>query len=298
MAKHMCKICEKEFGDSAKLKRHMKRKYPCHINDKYMDTDSTTCLQCNKLFSSKRTLLNHVRNYCKTTGESGTIINNNNTTNNNMNTANTYIDTQQNMNVDGDVKLVKFGDENLSYISDDLFKSILGRGFKSIEELVDHSHFNPDHPENHNIYISNIQSDFVIIYDGKKWNIDKKEDIFEDIIYAKSDFLCMKFKELMSKMNEVDIKKFEKFINERDEDKTMNKIKGELKLQLYNGRDLPQKLRKQLEGKERQMLKIQNKKSRDVKGSDRDIQKNIIDELLAGADEETQKKVINLLNGN
>ena len=167
------------------------------------------------------------------------------------------------MKVDGDVKLVKFGNENLSYISDDIFKSILGRGFKSVEELVDHSHFHPDHPENHNIYIANIKNDYVVIYDGKKWNINKKEDVFEDIIYAKSDFLCMKFKELMNQMTETDIKKFTNFINQRDEDKTMNKIKGELKLQLYNNRGLPQKLKKQMEDNEREMCKsLKDKKSR------------------------------------
>ena len=195
------------------------------------------------------------------------------------------------MKVDGDVKLVKFGNENLSYISDDLFKSILGRGFKSVEELVDHSHFHPDHPENHNIYIANIKNDYVVIYDGKKWNINKKEDVFEDIIYAKSDFLCMKFKELMSQMTETDIKKFTNFINQRDEDKTMNKIKGELKLQLYNNREFPQKLRKQLETQEREKQKrLGNKPRHNVKRLDK------IMNMLENIDENSLDKMENLLN--
>ena len=112
------------------------------------------------------------------------------------------------MNVEGDVKLVKFGNENLSYISDDLFKSILGRGFMAIEELVDHSHFHPDHPENHNIYIANIQTDYVVIYNGVKWTINKKEDVVEDIIYAKSDFFCVKFKEHLNQMIKTNVKHF------------------------------------------------------------------------------------------
>jgi len=207
-------------------------------------------------------------------------------------TNNTQNNTQNNsMNVDGDVKLVKFGNENLSYISDDLFKSILGRGFKSVEELVDHSHFHPDHPENHNIYIANIKNDYVVIYDGKKWNINKKEDVFEDIIYAKSDFLCMKFKELMGQMTETDIKKFTNFINQRDEDKTMNKIKGELKLQLYNNRELPQKLRKQFENQEREKQKrLGNKPRKNVKRLDK------IMDMLENIDESGLERMEDLLN--
>ena len=36
-------------------------------------------------------------------------------------------------------------------------------------------------------------NDYVVTHDGTKWNINKKEDVFKDIIYAKSDFICMKF---------------------------------------------------------------------------------------------------------
>jgi len=196
------------------------------------------------------------------------------------------------MNVDN-VKLVKFGNENLSYISDDLFKSILGRGFKAVEELVDHSHFHPDHPENYNIYIANIRNDYVVIYDGKKWNINKKEDVFEDIIYAKSDFLCMKFKELINQMTETDIKKFRNFVDQRDEDATMNKIKGELKLQLYNNRSLPQKLKKQMEDNERDMQKsIKNKKSKQIEN--KKLQKAM--NLMENLDDSKLDKLCNILN--
>ena len=31
-------------------------------------------------------------------------------------------------------------------------------------------HFNPDKPENHNIYISNLKNGYVMMYDGNKWD--------------------------------------------------------------------------------------------------------------------------------
>jgi len=282
-----CEQCNKTFRDNSTLQRHLNKKIKCVgevINHKHY------CNNCNKNFSSYRTLYNHTKNNICKKNIQGDTINNQNNTLNQLTQQN--IDKQ--LNVDN-VKLVKFGNENLSYISDDIFKSILGRGFKAVEELVDHSHFHPDHPENYNIYIANIKNDYVVIYDGKKWNINKKEDVFEDIIYAKSDFLCMKFKELMGQMTETAIRKFTNFINERDEDKTMNKIKGELKLQLYNNRYLPEKLRKHMEATERILLKDLNKKPNKTKKSNTSSIENIMN-MLDNMDESKVKDVEALLN--
>ena len=280
---HKCDKCSKQFRDKSTLFRHLNRKKDCSSQ---IANNDNICKQCDKKFKSYMCLYNHVKNNTCSVPSVTNIQNNTNNTNNTIN---------NNMKVDGDMKLVKFGNENLSYISDDLFKSILGRGFKSVEELVDHSHFHPDHPENHNIYIANIRNDYVVIYDGKKWNINKKEDVFEDIIYAKSDFLCMKFKELMGQMTETDIKKFTNFINQRDEDQTMNKIKGELKLQLYNNRYLPEKLRKHMEATERILLKDLNKKPRRTKKSNTSSIDNIMN-MLDNMDESKVKDVEALLN--
>ena len=292
MVKYECVKCNKQFDRKSNYNSHVKRKISC--DKQIFNGENTNCKYCKKMFISYKSLHRHItKGSCKyynnnikdkedQISNTTNIQNIDNSTNNTIN---------NNMKVDGDMKLVKFGNENLSYISDDLFKSILGRGFKSVEELVDHSHFHPDHPENHNIYIANIKNDYVVIYDGKKWNINKKEDVFEDIIYAKSDFLCMKFKELMSQMDETDIKKFTNFINQRDEDKTMNKIKGELKLQLYNNRELPLKLRKQLENQEREKQKrLGTKPRKNIKRLDK------IMDMLENIDESSLEKMENLLN--
>ena len=289
---YICDKCNKQFTHKGTYSRHINRKRPC--DEQIITKNNLQCTNCLKLFKSSSSLYYHVKNaVCDDDNTSNTNIQINNIDNSTSNTQNT-LNQNNNMKVDGDVKLVKFGNENLSYISDDLFKSILGRGFKCVEELVDHSHFHPDHPENHNIYIANIKNDYVVIYDGKKWNINRKEDVFEDIIYAKSDFLCMKFKELMSQMTETDIKKFTNFINQRDEDKTMNKIKGELKLQLYNNRYLPEKLRKQMEATEKILLKDLKKPKRSKKSNISSID-NIMN-LLDGMDESKVKDVEALLN--
>jgi hypothetical protein len=148
-----------------------------------------------------------------------------------------------NMRVDN-VKVVKFGNENLSYISDDLYKHILGSGVRAIEEFIGHSHFNKKHPENHNLYIANIRDEYLVLYDGDKWTINRRDEKLDDIIYAKSDFLCRKFAELEASMNPRDVYKFKKYLEIKDEAHTLDRIKGDLTIRLYNERSLAIKIRR------------------------------------------------------
>jgi hypothetical protein len=54
----------------------------------------------------------------------------------------------------------------MSYIVDEVYKKILNKGFKSVPTFVQYLHFNKDKPQNHNGYISNIQTNYAIIYDS------------------------------------------------------------------------------------------------------------------------------------
>lgn len=253
----------------------MKRKKPCTEQIGSKCDDKHICSKCNKEYTSYISLYAHTK---RCTGDVKVV----------NNTFNQKIDKQ--LNVGGDVKVVKFGEENISYISDDLYKHILGRGFKAVSEFIEHSHFNSNHPENHNIYIANIKTDYVIMYDGNKWTINKKDDVMEDIIYAKSDFLNLKFQELMDQMDERDIKKFKSFINQRDEDSTMNKLKEELKLQLYNNRYMPQQLRKSMNDT------IKPLKVKKIKNKEPENKLDKIMSLLENMDDDKLSKMESLLN--
>jgi hypothetical protein len=238
MSQHKCDKCGKEFIQKTDLIRHNNRKFVCTMDIK--------CQICGIKFKHRSSLHRHAKR-CN--------IGNLSQINNSISINNNIVN-----NVDGDVKVVKFGNENLSYISDDLYKQILGRGFTAICEFIGHSHFNKEHPENHNIYISHIRDEFIVLYDGDKWTLNRKDETMEDIIYAKSDFLFNKFKELKHYMGQVEIEKFMRFMNNRDAPETLDRLKGDLQLQLYNNRLLPQKIRRQMEAIDRheEQKKIKN----------------------------------------
>jgi len=253
MVKHTCEKCEKIFKTKSSYTRHVNRKNSCIKQIDKLYFGDGFCTNCDKIFNSYDSLYKHIKR--KSCMKFSTDI-----VNKTIN--NQYIDKQLNvgkMNVDGDVKVVKFGNEDISYISDDIYQSILGKGYKSVEEFVDHTHFNPDHPENHNIYIADIKNNYVLLYDGLQWNIKDRDEAIEDLIYAKSDYLSVKFEELMHKLTPMDIKKFTNFMKNRDNDIKMKMVKTDLKLMLYNNRHIPVALKKQLETNMRQQKTIKYK---------------------------------------
>jgi len=230
MSKYICDKCEKTFDNLTHFNRHITGKYLC--------LKSNICTICDKYFKHKSSMYRHIKKcgaIIKTSSApiTNTVVNNNNTTNNLLNIAK--------------VNIVKFGSENISHISDDMYKKILGRGVRAIEEFIECSHFDKTHPENHNIYITNIRNEYLVLYDGDKWIITQRDEKLEDIIYAKSDFLCRKFKELSNSMNPNDVFKFKKFMEIKDDQTTIDLIKHELVLKFYNNRHVPAELRKQID---------------------------------------------------
>ena len=120
------------------------------------------------------------------------IVNKNTITNTNSNniTNNTVINNPI-------IKLVNFGSEDLSKISHDIFiDTIKTQGANLYNKTIEGIHFNKDHPENQNIYISDINRGKVMIYKEEKWFLDNWDNIFPELLekvvqfgYDKNEFL-------------------------------------------------------------------------------------------------------------
>lgn len=201
-----CIGCKKIFSLKSNLENHFKncKKFNEHI--KNIDTKDWKCNYCHKILSTSSNYNRHISNFCKIKkqqdnakedllqklieemSEMKEIIKQNNDKinklesenkkyvqkinkqENNIQTHNTKIDNQQNIQVNN-IKLLAFGKEDMSHLVDEVCKKILNKGFKSVPTLVEHVHFNKNKPEKHNIYISNIQSNYALVYDGNDWKL-------------------------------------------------------------------------------------------------------------------------------
>ena len=80
-----------------------------------------------------------------------------------------------------------------------------------------------------------MKNKYLMVYDGKNWNIaNKTEEI--DKLYEEKELMLEEW--LESNENTEMKEKFIKYLNNKENDETLNMIKEELKLLMYNKKQL------------------------------------------------------------
>lgn len=136
------------------------------------------------------------------------------------------------------INLVEYGKEDHSFISEEQFKKIFKTGYESLLNYTNLLHFNKKHPEFHNIYINNAQNKKVRKFDGDKWIETDKEDFVDDYYCENGDNLIEEYENFVEELSEEIKRKFEKFINNRYEEKVAKQLKKELSEAFYNNRTI------------------------------------------------------------
>jgi hypothetical protein len=259
--KHHCIFCKKEFSTNSNMHKHIKSHCKIKRIDNRLKEELFTKLveqemiikeqheklakktrinkkrakQINELEEKEKIRqveINELQDQIKNLQQQVTIYNNttNNTMNNNFN-----------------IKIVAFGTEELTtYITEKMLKHILGRGFKSLEHLIEHVHFNKNKPEYHNIYLPSTKESHVMCYNGKRWKLEHSDEKIRELIDDKETYLVDEYDKLKDKLSAGDKKKFERFMASLEDDK-QNKIrKGDIKLLLYNNRELVKETRRKV----------------------------------------------------
>jgi len=92
-------------------------------------------------------------------------------TNNNQ----TYIKEQK-------ITINNYGKENLEYISETYLIQLLQLPYGCVPKLIKTTHFHPEHPENHNIKITNKKLPYASVWKDKKWEVRDKKTVIKDLV--------------------------------------------------------------------------------------------------------------------
>lgn len=165
--KFKCRHCNKEFSANQNRYRHEKT---C---SKKMEASSDSFEQLKKEIDTLKKELAEVRDSKKSTNTNNGTINNANVINN--------------ITVNG------LGKEDISYLTEHpRFQQFMIKCIKErtdgVIEYLEKKHFDPGHPENHNLKKMK-RDDFIEVYDGKKWRLRFKEDVLDDVFeHMQRDF--------------------------------------------------------------------------------------------------------------
>ena len=278
MVNYRCPRCGFETNHKAVFKKHLTRKKICepkikHIalkkivkqyslnidledlpkemfsknknNSNYKRKKEYCCNYCNKMFTTRQAKSKHQLKSCKINNKNKIIIDKlNETVKEQKNQIRMLLSTSKlsDLELQNDTKL-SYNESDHKFISDSKISECMTKQYMSIPHLIKMVHFDPKHPENHNIYVSNIQSKQLFLYDGKKWILKDKDETIDNLI-SSSEY---KLKETLGKWIQDEenkekyafaINKFKKYLEMKDNDKVTNNIKEEIKLMLYNNREL------------------------------------------------------------
>ena len=142
-------------------------------------------------------------------------------------------------NIQNNIKLLSYTNTDISHLTDKDYLNCLNHKNMCIPHLIQKIHFNPKKPENHNIYISNIKNNYVMIYDGLKWNLQNRDEIITNLIGDKELIFEQRLEEWVENgKNFPDImNKFNTYLEKKENDLVLDNIKDEIKLVLFNNRD-------------------------------------------------------------
>ena len=148
-----------------------------------------------------------------------------------------------NINIQNNYKLLSYNDTDISHLSDKDIRNCLEHNNLCIPHLVKKVHFNPKKPENHNIYISNIKNNYAMKYDGGQWNLENQDEAIEILIDDKQLILEQKLEEWIETGKEYPdiMAKFNRYLEKKEKDDVLNTIKEEIKLILFNNREIIKK---------------------------------------------------------
>jgi hypothetical protein len=274
VVKHQCKICLKVFNHKSNYVQHLEKIKPC-VKPEPIETIAVEqltdlqCCCCFKSFVNKNSRLRHettskcflrkikmeeeqqekenqaikklqednkqlaeklkeLEEIVKSGAKSGTNNSTNNSHNNNTNNI-------QNNNYTVNM----YGKEDVSHITDAQIMKVISQGYRSVPAYILLKYFSDEMPGNSNVCNTNIKSPYILVFNGKKWELKDKKDMIEQMYGCNFDELEEKFHEFKDtyKMKENSIAGFLNYINEGYDENVIGTISKDINKLLYNERD-------------------------------------------------------------
>ena len=215
---YLCKYCDQPFKHKSSLSKHIK--YSCKKNKAEDLTELVRLMnlqletQKNQIQTQSKQIENQNKQIEKLMGKLE-IHGSFNTTN------------IQN------IQLLNYKDTDVSHLTDEDYRRCIKKVCFCVMNLIEKVHYNPDKPENMNVYISNMKDKYMMIYEDGKWILKNKKEI--NNLYEDKELMLEQWIE-ENKDPEMD-KFFTRYLDLKKDSKTMQMIQDELKLMMFNQKD-------------------------------------------------------------
>jgi gas vesicle protein len=240
MTEYQCSVCSYTSSQKAPIIRHINRIKSCGsgIKEVLEIAVEIKCDYCNKSFSTAKTLAYHIKNNCSRKDDAIREENRKLKEENKL-LKESVKNITFNDNRVFNIMVVNYEDTKLNKLSDKAYNKIIkdAESHQIIPRLIKAVHFNPDIPENHNIYISNKNDKHIQLYRDNHWEITDKDTEIDNLINDKETNLSDWIDEKGEKYPEA-LEKFNEYLEQKYDEVVSKLIKEEVKMALYNNRHL------------------------------------------------------------
>jgi hypothetical protein len=160
-----CKYCEQGYKHKSSLSKHIK--YSCNKNKTEDLTELVRLL--NLQLEQQKDQLEHKDKQLETQSKQIEKLMDKleiNTYNTNSN--NTTINNVVNVN------LLNYDDTDTSHLTDKDYEKCIKQVYNCVMKMIEKVHFNPEKPENMNVYISNMKDKYIMVYEDGNWKLKYK----------------------------------------------------------------------------------------------------------------------------
>ncbi len=225
-----CKYCDKTFKFKQGMYRHIK--YYCKKNEDE-DLKELVRLMNNQLIEKDKTMQNYVKEQEKNNKMIQKLTNKLQITNYN---------NQNNIIVNNNIRLLNYNDTDISHLTSIDYKEAINQVNNATLDLIKRIHFNPNKPENMNIYIPNIKDKYIVLFKENTWQIQTRNKEIDDLMEDKYLLLQEWYNTNMNKVSQDEYnilkKNFERFDENINDTKIRNIVKNEIIMFLYNKRNM------------------------------------------------------------
>ena len=216
-----CKYCERSYNRKDNLTKHLKTCKEKQKDDTVRESMEELVMLLNEKLEKKD---KQIEELVKKAG----LVNMTNSHNNITN------------NIQNNIKLLNYKETDTSHLTENDYVRCLEHYNFCVPHLIRKLHFNPKKPENHNIYISNLKNSYVMIYMNNKWKVKNRDETISRLIDDKQILLEKKINEWVESGIQYPriMAKFSRYLEKREENDVINAIKEDIKLMLYNNRNM------------------------------------------------------------
>jgi hypothetical protein len=220
---HLCKYCDKPFKHMQSMYYHIK--YTCKQN-KDEDLKELVRLMNLQLGMQRSQLEKKDEQLERQSRQIEKLMDKLKVPNNNI---------INNITQNNNIQLLSYNDTDTSHLTDKDYIHSLKQVTFCVKDMIERIHFNPTKPENMNIYISNMKDKYLMVYEDGNWNLKNKMNELDSLYESKEIMIEEWVDEEQHKYPELR-DKFVQYLNNKENDETMNMVKEEIKLMMYNNK--------------------------------------------------------------